>query len=619
VAAVDLSNDPDWLNAYMERCIRMVERDKNHPSIIMWSLGNESGYGTNHDAMAGWIHGYDKTRLVHYEGTINVNGKVTSNVDVISSMYPTIDWLVKTASDTNEDRPIIMCEYSHAMGNSNGNLKEYWETIYAYPRLRGGFIWEWADHGIKMKKDGEEWWNYGGDFGDLPNDGNFCTDGLVWPDKTPHPGMWECKKVFQPVLVEAENLSEGLLKITNRYDFTNLNGLDISWELLCDGVISQSGNLQVLHTPAGASEIVKIPYKKPAIEPGAEYMLNIRFYSNHGTSWSDKGHETAWEQFKMPFAVPMKACETSALPELKIEKNDVAAKVKGSNFLVTFDIKQGRMTSFEFEGMELIKTGPVLNVWRALTDNDAIARDADKYRNGVMDEWTAGKLGIKWLMSGLDRVEHNIKKSEAVKISDHEVYISVLTEVKAADSETGFECSYGYRVLGNGDIIININVIPDEKLPPLPRIGLLMDIPGRFEKFTWYGRGPQENYCDRKDGYPVGLYCGTVEEQHVPYIMPQENGNKTDVRWASLTDENGNGLLISGNPFFEISAHNYTVEDLSKARHTYDLKRRENITIAIDWKQSGLGGASCGPETLVQHQIKPEPVDFSIRLRLLTK
>lgn len=623
IISIDPSNDSAWLNAYMERCVRMVERDKNHPSVIIWSLGNESGYGSNHDAMAGWIHGYDTTRPVHYEGTIHVNGKITPSVDVISSMYPTLDWLVKTATDTGDDRPVIMCEYSHAMGNSNGNLKEYWDTIYAYPRLRGGFIWEWTDHGIRMRNaDREEWWAYGGDFGDKPNDGNFCIDGLVWPDKTPHPGMWECKKVMQPVKVEAVNIAEGLVRIVNTYDFTDLGGIDISWELLCDGVTVQSGILPKLKTPAGGSDIVRIPYVRPVLAPGSEYMLNIGFRLSEDAIWADKGHVIAWEQFRMPFDVPKaEALPVSMMPALSLVKDECMAVVTGSNFKLVFDMKEGYMTSFESDCGELVRKGPRFNIWRALTDNDAIAMQVDDYRRGTADEWITGKLGIKWMEAGLDRVGHSIQKAQAVQLSDNSVCVSVTSIIKAPDCKAGFNCSYEYMIYGSGDVIINMHVLPDNDLPPLPRIGLLMEIPGRFDKFTWYGRGPQENYCDRKEGYPVGLYSGTVEEQHVPYIMPQENGNKTDIRWASLTDESGAGLLVCGiegiNPLFETGVHNYTVEELSTARHTFDLKRRKDITLTVDWRQSGLGGASCGPQTLEQYLIKPEPVDFSIRLKPL--
>lgn len=620
VSPVDFSNDPKWNNAYMQRCIRMVERDKNHPSVIIWSLGNESGYGYNHDAMAGWIHGYDKTRPVHYEGTINTDGKVSPCVDMISVMYPDLERLVSLATEPGEERPVIMCEYCHAMGNSNGNLKEYWETIYEYPRLRGGFIWEWNDHGIKMKnKDGEEWWAYGGDFGDKPNDGNFCIDGLVWPDRTPHPGMWECKKIFQPVVVEAVDLTKGLVNVINRYDFMDLSGLEIYWELLCDGFVLDKGSVPNLCTPAGTSEKLRIPYTLVDIKAGAEYMLNIRFLLASDTSWAGKGHEVAWEQFKLPVDPSKTLIVGHDTPTvLKLEEKDDVIIVSDSSFSLSFDKITGMICSLKNDGLELLVEGPRVNIWRALTDNDCIVEEADHYLSENHMDYQTGKLGIRWLRAGYDKLEHTVIGTEAAHNKEGAIVIKVKTRMQAPGFEKGFNCSYEYIIGGSREIEVNIKLAPDTGLPSIPRFGFVMELPGQYDNFTWYGRGPQENYCDRKEGYAVGLYHSTVEEQHVPYIMPQENGNKTDVRWASLTDEEGRGLKIYGMPLFETTVHNYTIEDLSKARHTYELGRRDNITVTVDKFQSGLGGASCGPDTLLKYQVKPEPMSFSIKMKCLT-
>ena len=601
IPSIEPANDQEWLNAFMDRCVRMVERDKNHPCVIMWSLGNESGYGPNHDAAAGWIHGYDPTRPVHYEGTIRKTGKISPIVDVLSVMYPTIDWLVSLAKDTGDERPIIMCEYAHSMGNSTGNLSEYWEAIRKHERLRGGFIWDWVDQGLLRKNDdGVEWWAYGGDFGDEPNDLNFCINGLVWPDRKPHPAMWECKKVFQPVEVEPVDLRDGKVRICNRYDFSDLGELDILWELLADGKIIEKGKLPKLHTPPGGSEIVTVPFTMPKLEPGTEFWLVFRSKLSNDMLWAEKGYEIASSQFKLPFDVPEgPVLKPYDMPVLQFNESKSDVTVSGKDFVFTFSKETASITSFAYMGSELIKGGPYLNVWRAPTDNDIFS------------------FASLWRQFGLDRIESEVIGVEVVRAETQVVRINAKILARAPTVSDGFDCNYTYDIYGSGDVVITANIVPSEKLPPLPRVGLRFTIQGCYDKLAWYGRGPHENYCDRKEGALVGIYGGRVEEQYVPYIKPQENGNKTDVRWASLTDDKGKGLLVIGMPLFELSAHHFTAEDLSNAKHTYELCKRNDITLNIDYKQSGLGGASCGPATLPKYQIKPEPVRFSIRIRPL--
>ena len=596
------ANDPDWLTAFMERCTRMVERDKNHPSVVMWSLGNEAGYGPNHDAAAGWIHGYDKTRLVHYEGTIHTQGKVSPVVDVVSVMYPTIDRLAELGEDPDEPRPAIMCEYAHSMGNSTGNLKEYWETIHAHKRLRGGFIWDWVDQGLERRTEkGEKWWAYGGDFGDQPNDGNFCINGLIWPDRKPHHAMWECKKIFQPVNVEAVDPKAGKVKVTNSYDFSDLNGLDAECELTADGNVLQSGQLPKLNTPAKGSQDVTIPLTIPALKAGTEYWLTVRFKLSESTSWAEKGHEVAWAQFKMPFeAPPVPALDVQSMTAVRFDETDKQVTIVGAKFRAVFDKKKGLLTSLKHGNVDLVKKGPTLNVWRAPTDNDV------------------PRLAPTWRRFGLDRVEHEVKNVVALHAGPQLVQVVVTSVVRAPDVADGFECRTVYNFYGSSDIVIETNVTPSLKVPSLPRIGLRLTVPERLNTLTWYGRGPHENHWDRKEGAAVGVYRGRVSEQYVPYIKPQENGNKTDVRWASLTDANGAGLLVVGMPLVEVTAQYFTSEDLEKAKHTHELKRRRDIILCVDYKQSGVGGGSCGPDTLPKYLVTPESVRFSFRLRPLS-
>ncbi|MCS7120127.1 MAG: glycoside hydrolase family 2 TIM barrel-domain containing protein [Nitrososphaerota archaeon] len=598
----DPADDPEWLPAFMDRVVGMVERDKNHPCIIMWSLGNESGIGANHTAMAAWVHEYDPTRPVHYERTVYARGKIPRIVDVISVMYPTLEYLRQLAEDPEDERPIIMCEYAHSMGNSTGNLKEYWELIRKYSRICGGFIWDWVDQGLKRKTpEGIEYWAYGGDFGDKPTHKNFCINGLVWPNREPHPALWECKKIQQPIAVEPVDLKDGLLKITNEYDFLNLNVLDCFWELYEDANLLENGCLPKLDVEPHESVIVRVPYKIVNVTPGAEYWLTVRFKLREPTFWADKGHEVGWDQFKLPLESPGPCISVESMPPLELVETEDTIIARGRNFSLVFDKCEATISSFQYRNIELIRRGPKLNVWRAPLDNDA------------------PRLAVAWRAAGLENLRHVTEYVRIKTASERRLTIEAKTLLRTIEGSERFECIYNYNICGSGDVIIDVEVNPLHGLPPhLPRIGLQAEIPGKYNIMTWYGRGPHENYWDRKEGAAIGVYRSTVDEQFVPYIKPQENGNKTDVRWVSFTDESGFGLLIVGMPILEVTALHYRTEDLANAKRTCDLVRREDITVNLDYKQSGVGGGSCGPDTLPKYLIKPEPTYFSLRMRPLS-
>ncbi|MBS1253649.1 MAG: Beta-galactosidase [Anaerolineales bacterium] len=596
-----LTKDPAWETAFMERIIRMVERDKNHPCVLVWSLGNESGYGPNHDAAAHWIHENDPTRPVHYHPAEDA-----PIVDVLGPMYPSVDRIIEMAQDPDETRPVVMCEYAHSMGNSTGNLKEYWEAVERYKRLQGGFIWDWVDQGLRqVTGDGEEWFAYGGDFGDEPNDGNFCINGLVWPDRKPHPALWEYKKVLEPVRVEPVDLLSGKVRIVNNYGFSDLSGLDIAWTLSAGGEALQSGELTSLNTPAGASESVTIPFRQSALMPDTEYWLTMSFTLAQDTPWAERGHEVAWAQFKLPFAVPAEEpLDVAGMPALQLEESAATIVVHGEDFSLTFDKETGRIESWRFGNKELVREGPGLNVWRAPTDNDA-------------NTWGDQTLAIRWREAGLDRLRERVESVQVHRLSTQLVQLTVHSIHAPAieDASLGIESDYVYTIYGNGDVVIDHRVVPSGDLPPLPRIGLQMRLPGGYNNFTWYGRGPYETYADRKLGARIGVYSSSVDDQYVPYITPQENGNKTDVRWVTLTDDDGVGLLIVGVPLLNVSAHHFTTQDLTEAGHTYELERRDDITLNLDYAQSGLGNASCGPGVLPQYLLKPREYRYSLRLR----
>ncbi|MBL7198814.1 MAG: DUF4981 domain-containing protein [Anaerolineae bacterium] len=712
-----LAKDPEWETAFMERAMRMVERDKNHPCVVVWSLGNESGYGPNHDAMADWIHRRDPKRLVHYHPAEDA-----PIVDVLGPMYPTVERIIEMASDPNETRPVVMCEYAHSMGNSPGNLKEYWEAIRAHKRLQGGFVWDWVDQGIRrVTEDGEEWYAYGGDFGDDPNDGNFCINGLVFPDRQVHPALWEYKTILQPVEVTPHDLLAGQVEVANRYQTSDLSGLELSWQVVADDQVFEAGVMPRLDTPAGGVERVTIPYHRPALMAGTDYWLKLSFSLADDVPWADKGHEVAWAQFALPFDVPeVPVLRIADMPELSVDESESEVTVSGPGFRLTFDRRAGAIASWQFQGRELIERGPRLSVWRAPTDNDeSLSGDqqaALRWREAGLDRLSeavsglqvdhlapgAVRVGIRsastpiadgaptrsqrWgqllagLSSGLARfmeeyglgalcdqlgvacdglptegtqsqlealvalLDRQGRTLDLLKVA-YELYMAAPEEVMPArwkdrirermapllemtpeglaESYTlrytaRFECDYAYTLYGSGDVVLDVHVAPSGDLPPfLPRVGLQMCLPGAYDRFTWYGCGPHETYVDRKEGAPVGVYSGTVEGQHVPYIMPQENGNKTDVRWVALTDGEGTGLLVVGTPWLNVSAHHYTTEDLTRAKHTHELERRPEITLHLDHAQTGLGSASCGPGTLPQYQLVPQDTQFRVRLRPL--
>ncbi len=595
-----LSQDPAWEKAYLDRVIRMAERDKNHPSVIIWSLGNKSGYGRNHEVMADWLHANEPTRPVHYEG-----GYDAACLDMVSVMYPGIDRLVMMATDPVETRPIIMCEYAHAMGNGPGGFKEYWAVIDQYPRVQGGFVWDWVDQGIRQTTDdGEDWFAYGGDFGDEPNDGPFCINGVIWPDRVPHPAVWEMKKVYEPLRFAPIDLKAGQIQVSNRYHFADLSHLDVVWSLAADGELLQEGTLPRLNIGPGESVLLDIPFKLPQLQPGAEYWLNLSFRLADQTAWAEAGHEIAWAQYQLPIGIPAQpALDKTRLPALKASETDAAIELSGDGLAVSFDKKTGVISRFRYQDHDLLLEGPTLNLWRAPTHNDA-------------PSW-GYSLANLWREAGLDRLENRVESIAFDQLDLDTVRVHVQMSSCAPGLNRRVHSRWMYTVYGSGDTMITHSVAPDPAMPLLPRVGMKLRVPGQYDQVTWFGRGPHESYSDRKLGAKVGLYSGSVDEQYVPYIVPQENGNKTDVRWVSLTDNAGVGWRVHGVPLLNFSAHYYSAHDFDAARHTCELKRRENITFNVDIAQSGLGSASCGPGTLTPYLLEARQYIYTVWLRPL--
>jgi beta-galactosidase/beta-glucuronidase len=576
-----ISNDPAWEGAYVDRASRMVDRDNNHASVLMWSMGNESGYGCNLEAMAAWVRKVDPTRLIHYEGAGD-----RKMVDVVSEMYPEVARLIKEGQRADNPRPFFMCEYAHAMGNGPGNLKEYWEAIRTYPRLMGGCIWEWVDHSVRVRTaDGQEHLTYGGDFGDFPNDGNFCIDGLNFPDRIPHTGLVEYKKILEPVEVIAVDLTTGEVKIKNRYAFISLSHLDGYWKIHLEGKVLKQGKLPVMDVPAGNAVDIKLPYNLPANLPSGEYWLELSFV-------------LAWAQIQLPIKTQLPDVRPPAvLPALATRRDNRMLLVKGEEFELDFDTERGVLTRWEYRGQPLLVTGPRFNLWRAPTDNDV-------------------HLTKQWRADGLDRLAPRVEQVTCDVEGRHPENVRFMVSAVLGGYSLAPACrvEYTYTVSGSGTILIDTHFIPLGELPVLPRLGLQMTIPGNLERLTWYGRGPHESYIDRKESARVGIYRGSVAEQYVPYIRPQENGNKSDVRWATLSDLRGQGLMVVGMPLINVSAHYYTTEDFTNTRHAQELVRRENITLNLDAAQCGLGSNSCGPGPLEKYLLKPEEARFQVQL-----
>jgi beta-galactosidase len=500
------------------------------------------------------------------------------------------------------------------MGNSVGNLKEYWDAIRSHRRLIGGFIWDWADQGLrKTDENGKEFWAYGGDYGDNPNDGNFCCNGLVLPDRRPNPSLYEVRKVYQRISVTPIELSAGTFNIRNEYDFIDLDFVNILWELTEDGKTIQKGTLPKLSLSPGDNRQINIPFEKPNLKPGAEYFLKISFALADDNSWAAKGHIVAWEQFEIPFDVPrVPSADIAAMPPLKLQESDAALKITGRNFELAVGKSSGAIESLKFDGKELIAEPLIPNFWRAPTDND----------NGNR---MPRRLGI-WRRAGRDR---KVGKVTSEQISPQVVRITaeassvegVPPSNRGQDArDTGWKYTSVYIVFGSGDIIVSGSIKPGAELSiDLPRFGMQMAIPGEFSTMSWFGRGPHESYWDRKTGSAVGLYSGPVEEQFHPYVRPQETGNKTDVRWVALTNKDGAGLLAVGMPLLSASAWPFTMDDLEKATHINELPRRETITVNLDYKQMGVGGDdSWGARTHPEYTLPAKAYSYRFRLRPYT-
>ena len=570
-----LCDDPRYLNAWVDRAARMVRRDKNHASVIMWSLGNESGHGANHDAEAGYIRRYDPSRPLHYEGAIRWDWSADQHVsDVLAPMYPPISAIVAHARSGKQTLPLIMCEYSHAMGNSNGTLAEYWEAIESTDGLQGGFIWEWWDHGLVQRMPDVDSaatqggrvtrWAYGGDFGDQPNDSNFCLDGLVWPDRRPKPALFEHRQLAAPVRVTADaaSIRRGEVGIANRQYFTDLAGLGASWELLADGEPIRNGEVALPALRPGEGARVRLAgwTASDAADDDRELSLIVRFRTAAEQAWAPAGFEVCWAQLPL---VP-------GAPELS---KPAARPVAGG----AVEIDAGGLLVHQ-----LLASPPRLALWRAPTDNDRI-----------------GGMAALWRKWGLDRLSR-----EAVTVRREAGSVIVLAEERTGAGIVVVH-EQRFRPLADGGVLVDETVLIPDELADLARVGIVLETVPGLEQAEWFGRGPVETYPDRRLGAAVGRWHSTVSDLYVPYVKPQENGGRADVRWIELSDGSGRGLRLAFDRPMQVSATHLRGLDLATATHDVELVPRPETIVHLDVAHRGLGTASCGPDTLSEYLVRP--------------
>lgn len=573
-----LAQDPRYHAAIVERVVRMVQRDRGHPCVIGWSLGNESGYGAGHDAAAAWVRRTDPSRFLHYEGALQYRWQTDPGVgaaatDVVCPMYPEIAAIVAWAERGEDRRPMILCEYQHAMGNSNGSLADYWAAFESTPGLQGGFIWDWIDQGLTVTDaDGRRWFAYGGAFGDEPNDADFCCNGLVGPDRVPHPACHEHAKLAQPVLVEALDLHEGRFRLRNQRAFTGLEDLDGAWALTVDGEVVADGRFPVpTVAPFGDAEI-QVPVARPAtLAQGQRCHLLLRFTSAAGRAWAPRGFEVAWAQFEIPWV--------AARPAPTVRARPVRIQV---------DVDEGWVSAGD-----LLVTTPAASLWRAPTQNDGL-------KVGPMAELTPG-VRRRWLRWGLDRLETELVSVTARDEGAHPS-LTVHRRLAGADPEVRIEHRQ-VVMLVDGALVFDEELRIPDALDDLPRVGVAFTARAGLEHLAWVGLGPQETYPDRRAGARFGRWSSTVTDQYVPYVVPQDHGQHLDTRRFTLTDDEGRGLAVSAQDPFAFSASHLSAGDLHAAGTTAELRPRDEVIVHVDVAVRGLGTGACGPDTLPRYRV----------------
>jgi len=594
-----LAKAPSWETAHMARTKAVVERDKNHACVIIWSLGNEAGNGVNFYKTYDWIKQRDPSRPVQYE-----QAGQDRNTDIYCPMYARIGNMIDYAKK-NPSRPLIQCEYDHSMGNSTGNLQDYWDAIESHPALQGGCIWDWVDQGLRRPvpktATNTAWphrwfWAYGGDFGDRPTDWDFNCNGLIAADRNPHPTLLEVKKVYQNIKVQPVDLPAGRIRVQNKYFFTSLDEFDAAWELTDGGRVVRSGKLGRLDIAPRQTKELTLP-GWIAEQTGGDHLVKVTFALAAKKSWAPKGHVVAWDQLPLSDRVPSPAAvDAASFPKPALQESADGVTIQGRDFSVRIGRASGAIESYRLGGRELIASPLVPNFWRAPTAND---------HGNHMPQW-----GGVWREAAAKRTVASLRSEPQPAGA---VHVTAAMTIPAADTTA----TYAYTIYGNGVVEIAVTIDPKGgKLPVIPRIGMQMEMPGAFDRVAWYGRGPHENYWDRKTGAAVGVYHARVADMPYQYVRPGESGQRTDIRWATFTNSKGAGFKVTGFPVFEMSAWPYRQGDIEGIAHPYQIPHRDNVTVSLDYHQMGVGGDdSWGARTHPEYTL-PANQNYEYTLRI---
>ncbi|MGI9221278.1 MAG: glycoside hydrolase family 2 TIM barrel-domain containing protein [Woeseiaceae bacterium] len=616
-----LGNKPHWMAHHVDRTQRMLERAKNYPAVVIWSLGNEAGDGVNLGATYDWIKSRDLSRPVQYETEGNIKEVGERHSDFHSSMYWR-HWDLEKYSEEPNDRPFVLIEYSHAMGNSSGNLKEYWDVINRYDNQAGGFIWDWVDQGLlEHNDDGVPYWTYGGDYGppDVPSSGNFNFNGLVFPDRRVQPAFWEVKRAYQHVEFELLDFDRGIVAINNEYDFIDLSEFELEWEVTADGRPVQGGAVRMLDVAPESRGEIELQYNMPTLRPGPEYHLNLRLVAPEARGLMPAQHIYATEQFELPLAAAQFAAGATDAGEPTVEVTDNEARIVGADWAATVNRDTGLLTSYQLAGKELLLTPLTPNLWRAPTDNDF---------GNYMQDW-----GEVWQESGNRRTLESVRQVRGVQ--DKTIFIATFS---IADSEGAEAATWetAYTFTRDGRVHVENRFERAPGTPKLPRIGMNVELIRELDQVEWFGRGPFENYSDRNRAANVGHYESLVADHYVPYMRPQENGYKTDTRWVSLTNGEDKGVLVIADEQIGFSVHHnrladfvppvkiaITSEDGPDARqndervnvHVSDVVPRDIVSLNIDLGQMGVGGDdSWGKHTLSKYSFTDSEYGYGFTL-----